>query len=264
MTTIIFIIAILATANGIIRYKKRKYNGLDFEPTAPTHAELDEEVFSVYANEYLNTNFSFFKELNIEDKNKFVNRMIDFIKEKRIVGMDDVIIDNELLLLVSMPAIRITFGLEEYILPNIRTIGVYPSIFYNNYIQQEAKGLTFVTGVTYFSLEHLKLGNANESDNLNLGLHEMGHAFKLYVDNFANSTDDLVYEMKEFTTHSEAMLKLIEQGQLDYLREYAGTNTDEFFAVCIENFFEKSYPFRTALPNTYHKMAKMLNQYPAG
>ncbi len=264
MTVILFIIAFLATANSIIRYKKRQYNHLTFEPTEPTHTQLDEEAFFAFAQQYMRRNFIFFNDMQDTEQNKYVKRMIEFIKEKRIVGMDSVIIDNECLVLVSMPAIRITFGLEEYILPNIRTIGVYPSIFYNNYIQQEAKGLTFVTGVTYFSLEHLKHGNIDINDNLNLGLHEMSHAFKLYVDNFADSTSDLAEKMSEFTTHAETMLELIEDGRLDYLRDYAGTNTDEFFAVCIENFFEKSYDFRAALPNTYQKLAKMLNQYPAG
>lgn len=263
MTSIAFLLIFIAFT-AFSRIQGNKKAGSFDEEHPITHHNLKDEEFYIYAYQYLDSHFTFFSELEKIEQHKFINRMIDFIKEKRIIGMEDVMIDNECLVLVSMPAIRITFGLHDYLLPNLKTIGIYPTIFYNNFIQQEAKGLTFVTGVTYLSLEHLKHGNENAYDNLNLGLHEMGHSFKLYVESISDPFSNLPSRMESFIYHAEAMLELIEDGRLDYLRDYAGTNTDEFFAVCIENFFEKPYDFRTAMPNTYQKLAKMLNQFPAG
>ena len=70
--------------------------------------------------------------------------------------------------------------------------------------------------------------------------------------------------MDAFIDHSEVMAEMMDEGKMLYLRKYAATNQDEFFAVCIENFFEMPNELRIALPNTYRKLSRMLNQYPAG
>ena len=47
-----------------------------------------------------------------------------------------------------------------------------------------------------------------------------------------------------------------------FLRKYALTNKEEFFAVAVENFFERPAAFKTALPELYSILAKLLKQDP--
>ena len=43
---------------------------------------------------------------------------------------------------------------------------------------------------------------------------------------------------------------------------YAGANEYEFFAVALEYFFEKPTEFKSALPDLYDTLKKLLNQDP--
>ena len=54
----------------------------------------------------------------------------------------------------------------------------------------------------------------------------------------------------------------MQAGQVNLLNKYAATNFEEFWAVCIETFFEKPVPFREQLPELYHSLCHLLNQDP--
>lgn len=47
-----------------------------------------------------------------------------------------------------------------------------------------------------------------------------------------------------------------------FLRQYGGTNMQEFFAVCIEHFFEVPKAMKTELPRLYNSLCVLLNQDP--
>jgi Mlc titration factor MtfA (ptsG expression regulator) len=51
-------------------------------------------------------------------------------------------------------------------------------------------------------------------------------------------------------------------GKSDFFRAYAVKNSQEFFAVAVENFFEKSGEFHDWNPKLYSTLVKMLNQDP--
>jgi len=44
------------------------------------------------------------------------------------------------------------------------------------------------------------------------------------------------------------------------LGSYAATNYQEFWAVCVENFFERPSTFKIQLPELYDAICKLLNQ----
>ena len=48
----------------------------------------------------------------------------------------------------------------------------------------------------------------------------------------------------------------------EYLRSYAFTNEHEFFAVCVEHFFESPDKFALELPKLFDIMCSLLNQNP--
>ena len=46
----------------------------------------------------------------------------------------------------------------------------------------------------------------------------------------------------------------------DYLRQYAAANMEEFFAVCMEQFFETPQQFSAEHPKLYRAISLLLNQ----
>jgi Mlc titration factor MtfA (ptsG expression regulator) len=54
--------------------------------------------------------------------------------------------------------------------------------------------------------------------------------------------------------------RMARNDQHPFLRKYASTNIHEFWAVCIEHFFEAPLEFRKQLPELYRAMSKILNQ----
>lgn len=45
-----------------------------------------------------------------------------------------------------------------------------------------------------------------------------------------------------------------------FLRKYASTNREEFFAIAVENFFERPQQFSQTLPHLYTAMVHLLKQ----
>ncbi|MBI3236039.1 MAG: zinc-dependent peptidase [Bacteroidetes bacterium] len=249
-----------AWADGVIQneYEKRVEK---IRPKYETTPLSWQDPYEAHQNihQYIYKNFAFYRAYSTEDQHEFTNRILDFISRKRIVGMDDFYMDDETKILVSIPAIRITFGLTDYHLPTLKTIGVYPSVFYNDFIRQEVKGITFATGVMYLSHEHLIQGNSTEVDHINLGLHEMAHAFKIFIEKVEDEAPVLLEELREFEEHAEEMMEMIRTGELTYFRKYAEVNSHEFFAISIENFFEDTQQFKETMPETYSMLSSMLN-----
>jgi Mlc titration factor MtfA (ptsG expression regulator) len=54
----------------------------------------------------------------------------------------------------------------------------------------------------------------------------------------------------------------MQAGETTLLDPYAATNYQEFWAVCVETFFERSTAFRRHLPELYFSLCSLLNQDP--
>ena len=54
----------------------------------------------------------------------------------------------------------------------------------------------------------------------------------------------------------------MKRGEESFLRKYAGVNEHEFFAVCIEHFFEVPEQFQSNLPKGYYNLSLLLNLDP--
>lgn len=57
-------------------------------------------------------------------------------------------------------------------------------------------------------------------------------------------------------------MKRIKQKENTFLRPYAGTNREEFFAVCVEQFFEQPEESKENCPERYFTLANLLKQDP--
>lgn len=156
----------------------------------------------------------------------------------------------------------LTFGFRNYLIEIIETIIIYPKAYYSKINETYHKGETNPKLKTIvFSWEDFKHGYHIGDDNLNLGIHEIGHAIHLNAFN-KNDISSFIFNngFKELTDYLQAN-EDVRQDLIDskYFRAYAYTNHFEFFAVLLENFIETPIAFKSQFPELYKYMRQMLN-----
>ena len=212
-------------------------------------------------NKYL-IDFKYYQDLSTTGKSKFIKRVVGFVNTKKFIGHHSLEITGEMRVLIAASAVQLTFGLKKYLLAHYHTIRLYPEAFYSRMLDTHLKGGTSEGGTISLSWTDFKDGYADPEDKYNLGLHEMAHALKL----------DLIkgYDFDErfaayFDQWNEVALKTfqkINSGNSSFLREYGATNMHEFFAVCVEHFFEVPAELKKEMPHIYYHLAYLLNQDP--
>ncbi|MFT7036969.1 MAG: Mlc titration factor MtfA (ptsG expression regulator) [Cyclobacteriaceae bacterium] len=91
----------------------------------------------------------------------------------------------------------------------------------------------------------------------------MAHALK--VENAIQNKDyGFLIQKAHGRFHAEGRWEMhrIRNGEASFFRDYAATDDHEFFAVAMENFFERPAAFRAHNPKLYAIITRMLNQDP--
>lgn len=207
--------------------------------------------------------FIYYKQLSAQGRVRFMNRLVEFMLSKRWEGMEGIMLTEEMKVLISASAMQLTFGMEHYVFPHFHTIRIYPKAYYFKLTNQYFKGGTSEGGMISLSWKHFIQGYQDPSDKLNLGLHEWAHALKIDL----ASEDDFDSRFLDYLENWEAIsypeFSKMHDGEPSFLRSYAGTNMHEFFAVCIEHFFEVPSQFKKHLPVIYYHLSLLLNQDPS-
>lgn len=190
---------------------------------------------------------------------KFLKRTLTFMAAKRFrfVEMER---EEHMPLLISAAAVQLTFGLDNYLLDHFHTIYVVKSDYNYGLYNVPFQGHVSHDGI-YLSWSNFINAFANYTDGDNVGLHEMAHALS-YVNFIANDGSDNGFKQRfrEFSKTGRAVFKEIQESGSSFLGNYAATNYEEFWAVCVENFFERPLPFKLQMPELYDAMCKLLNQ----
>jgi Mlc titration factor MtfA (ptsG expression regulator) len=209
----------------------------------------------------LTRHFSYYSYLRGLDKRRFANRVARFQQDK-LFRIDKKVPDAQLAkLLIAATAVKVCFGLRNYLFPTFHTIVVHSQSYYSRYTKSVNYGETNQAGFIVFAWNAFLFGVKDNKDSLNLGYHEFGHA--LYVEHLKLSMEPVFSnnfeKWERFVKNQSKMREVKDHG---IFREYATHNIQEFFAVSVENFFEKPKEFKAELPQLYKLMAKMLNQNP--
>ena len=170
----------------------------------------------------------------------------------------------EMKVLIAASAIQLTFGFPSVHLSYFQYILVFPRTFYSQANKQLHKGevnprvKTIALSWADFVDGYLK------PDGRNLGLHEMAHALRL-ENRIKNDEYDFLDEhvLKDWETLAVNTMNEINNGQEQFFREYGGVNNEEFFAVAVENFFERPLAFKDNHPDTYRTLCALLKQDPS-
>lgn len=207
----------------------------------------------------LSRHFPYYNHLNKSKKEKFERRLRVFIINKQFVPRQMNEVTEEMKVLISATAIQLTFGLEFSYFTQFNRILVYPNSYYSEISKRYHNGeVNPKLKLIVISWKSFMEGLSNPTNGRNLGLHEMAHAIKL---------EDRVYPLIRRTGWREWFKQAqyhIESGdRAGLFREYAFTNYHEFFAVAVENFFERPVDFQAVKPDLYAIMVYMLRQDPA-
>ena len=203
----------------------------------------------------------YFNQLNESNKQKFLKRVYNFRKSKsfHFHGLDP---QEEIMILLSAASIQISFGLKNYLLPFFKEVYILSDAYQALEAKELYIGHVSPTGI-YISWKHFVQGFADYNDGVNVALHEMAHA--LYHQNFIKETGidwDFRKDLEKLPAVFGPMITQAIVQKKSYLRGYAFTNFQEFWAVSVEYFFENSQALKDNLPQLYTILCDTLNQDP--
>lgn len=261
LLSILFVLALVA-----IRSASRSwfYRGKEQdEEREQLRSERIEEVMRL-ADEILQERMVYYRQLSSHGKQKFLARLRVILATKNFYGKQGLKLTPEVYALAAGAIVQVTFGLRSFRMDRFSKIVIYPDVFYNKLLDRNLKGSTSPIGVLRFSWKHLAHGFEVDDDNINLGLHEIAHALKVIIDEENDYLDrHLDQELAEFSESGDELRNAILEGKLKVIRKYASTNAHEFFACCVEYFFESPEHFKSNLPRLYRRLCALLLQDPS-
>ena len=242
-------------------FKKLFING---EPDPFNSSIGEEEIPLEISNNYssiISRVLPYFNQLNISNKQKFLKRVYNFRKAKsfHFHGLES---QEEITILVSAAAIQVSFGLQQYLLPFFKDIHILADAYDAIDSKEKYIGHVAPTGI-YISWKYFVRGFADYTDGVNVALHEMAHA--LHHENFIKETGidwDFRKDFEKLPPVFGPLLTQVIVQHKSYLRGYAFTNFQEFWAVSVEYFFENSQGLKDNLPQLYTILCDTLNQDP--
>ncbi len=206
----------------------------------------------------LNKYQSYYRQLNQQQKLKFERRMKMFMFNKKFIPRQMPEVTEEMKVLIASSAVQLTYGIDFSFFRHFRKILVYPDSYYSEINKKYHNGeVNPKLKLIILIWKHFVTGYIDPTDGRNLGLHEMAHAIKL-----ENRVHPFMGRRAWGNWYhlAEQHMALHDRGKL--FRDYAFTNYHEFFAVAVENFFERPKEFKQIKPELYESMVYLLKQDP--
>ncbi|WP_422361648.1 zinc-dependent peptidase [Reichenbachiella sp.] len=214
--------------------------------------------------EILKKHFPYYCQLSPNRRKRFEQKVQHFIYVKEFIPRQIPIVTEEMKVLISACAVQLTFGYPKVFLSHFKRILVYPDNYYSTINKTFHKGeVNPRLRAVVISWKAFVAGYFNPKDGRNLGLHEMAHALRLenlILNAEYNFFDGAV--LQQWQTLADQEMQNISAGNSRMFRGYAATDPDEFFAVAVENFFERPEKFKSLMPNLYGILVLLLKQDP--
>lgn len=208
----------------------------------------------------------FYARLDAAGRQRFEDDVRIFLSEQRIIGDRGATVDDETRLLIASSAAMLGHGLPDWEWENLRDIVVYPRAFDERYAQSHdahIAGMVHAQGPILLSQRELRMG-FSRLDGHNVGLHELAHVMD-FADGHADGVPaDLQWVATAPWVQLVADRLARQRRQKGALRDYAGKNEAELFAVAVEAFFERPEALLQRDPELYDMLADYFAQDPAG
>jgi MtfA peptidase len=247
--SLIFVVVLLHRfGNRWLTYLKTKWYGFLSKNELPN-------IITLLKKEY-----PFYNTLNNADQEKFAKRVFQFKSSKFFDFDHDWDDEDKIKYLVSASAVQLTLGLDDFMLSYFSTIVIHHKGYHFGLYRAEFQGHVQDREI-HLSWEYFKRGIDNPTDRENVGLHEMAHALAYECFNVGGQGDShFRNEFANFSTVGRPIFNNMQLGNYTILGSYAATNYHEFWAVCVEVFFEQPQQLYNELPELYIAIKKLLRQ----
>jgi Mlc titration factor MtfA (ptsG expression regulator) len=209
--------------------------------------------------------YPFYKKLNFRRKRRFELRVKRFLNSFEYKLRGKMRLTFEVRAVIGGGAARMTMYLPEECFYYYDTIVLYPDFYHSVHTGKNHKGEVNPGGRTIvFSWKGIQEGFNRGEDGLNLLMHEYAHA--LYFEHKLMGEEYEIFNEEAFNRvmqQADIEIERLRSGAQHFLRNYAATNHEEFFAVAVENFFERSVAFKKELPELYGCLVLLFRQDPA-
>ncbi len=216
----------------------------------------------------LQARLPYYRGLDPDERARFDCDLRIFLGEQRIYGIRGARVDDETRVLIAAAAAMLSNGLVDWEWPNVRDIVVYPRAFDDNYrtdAHPDILGMVHSQGPVLLSEPDLRHGFLVPDDSDNVALHELAHVIDM-ADGYADGVPaslPWVATAPWIRVVADRLQKLREGNYSDTLRDYAGTNETELFAVAVEAFFEQPERLAEHDAELYEMLRMYFNQDPA-
>ena len=203
----------------------------------------------------------YYRSLNGPVRERFLRRVLLFMEVKKFEYID-IEPDESMPLLISAAAVQLTFGLDHFLLDYFEKIHILRDKYRFGLYNMPFEGHVCDDGI-YLSWAQFVREFTDYSDGQNVGLHEMAHALSYVNFTVQNGRDHTFHRrFTKFSAVARPIFERMQAGENTILDPYAATNYQEFWAVCIETFFERPTPFKRQQPELYDSLCTLLNQDP--
>jgi Mlc titration factor MtfA (ptsG expression regulator) len=212
---------------------------------------------------FLNYRYHFYRRLPRSQKMQFLRLVRDHYEYFEFVQRD-VKVTRAMKAIICCGASQLVMNLPAESLTYFTRIIIYPDYYNSRITHKRHKGeVNPGFRLIVFSWRGIMEGLNRDDDGLNLLLHEFAHALwlehKLMSDQYTVLDPHLI-EKFESLAHQE--MDQLHENENHLFRKYAFSNIEEFFAVAVENFFERPGELNQQLPHFYHLLSKLFIQDP--
>jgi len=228
---------------------------------------VEETRFRLYYgptfHRFLNHKFKYYNRLPKKDKLHFLRLVRDHYEYFKFVPRE-IKITRAMKAIICSAASQLVIKLPSESLTYFTRIIVYPDHYISQITNKRHKGeVNPGFRLIVFSWRGIMEGLNREDDGLNLLLHEFAHALwlesKIMVDEYSVLNP---YMVRIFEQMAQEEMTHLQKNENHFFRKYAFENIEEFFAVAVENFFERPIQFKAQLPHFYTLLSEMFRQNP--
>jgi MtfA peptidase len=238
-----------------------------------TRLRLLESPFPSQWHLFLEDRSTYYNALNSEDKKLFAMRVLFFLAEIQIDGVDTEA-DDTVKLLVAASAIIPTFAFPYFDYPNLHNVLVYPEAFNERFEtdvppdrdETHSSGMVgtgFMNFTVLLSRRELMAGFSGTKNTRNVGIHEFVHLLDK-ADGMIDGVPAIMMDQSSIPSWLDLVekeMKDIERGRSD-IDTYALTDRGEFFAVVCEYYFNNPERFNEQHPELYKALCGIFLQTP--
>lgn len=198
------------------------------------------------------TRLPFFRALPPPEKTKFVTRMAMYLEANDFQPKGSETLPEDVKAVIAASVVRLTFGMEDYLLNKFEYIIVYPHPFPSpQYERWHACENYEPDGAILFSAEQLMAGFAAPQKFFHIGLYEYAKVLQICRPEL---------KFPEWENDIWEKLEQISRFPKDAVEKWVGLPDLDVTAVAISHFFVFPEKFEEVLPIEFGALARVLGQ----